>query len=142
MAESFGHGTTLHYSTDGGSTYTLIAEVISIDAVKSKRKKISKTTLASANEHHQFRAGLKETDAVKVKLQYNKTIFAATYTLFNAASASAAIKWKITLEDGSTSIGTGFIEEHDAVPKIDSEDILVYEFSVMPDSYWPFTAGS
>lgn len=139
MAETFGHGTVLAYSADG-VTYTDIDEVVSIDAVKGKRKKIKKTRLDSANEHEQFRAGLKETDELKVKVQYVKTIFATLLGFFNATSPQKY--WKITLADGSSTAGTGYISEIDQAPKADSEDILYFDFSVQPDSKWTFTAAA
>lgn len=94
-----GYGTTLSGSVSG-----TIAEIRSIGLPDQKVDDIDVTTMASPDKYKQFIAGLIDAGVITMQLLYTKAVYLQVQ---NALGTSQT--WTITLPDGSTFVGNGYI---------------------------------
>lgn len=137
---TWGYGTTLGYSAVGAGSYTTLTKIVEIDEKKIKTKKINITTLDSPNYTEECRPGMVEVDAFTVKMIWKKTVHNTLLTI--AKSSSANRDWKITLSDGSTLVGTGYIAEMSESPKASNEEVYMDNISFQPTGNWVFTPAA
>ncbi len=136
----WGHGTTVGYTTVGGSSYTDLADVIDVDEQQLKRAAIKTTTLTSANYTETKRAGMIEPDPLKLKIQYAKAEHNTLLGIFHNATPNR--DWKITLSDGSTITGTGFLSAMSQMPKASNDAVYENSIEITPVSKWTFTPAA
>lgn len=139
MSTDWGYGTTLGYSVVSANSYTTVGNIVEIDEKKLKRKRIDITTLGSANHTMESRGGMLDPQEFKFKLQYSKSVHVTLLGM--AVEASGNRDWKITLSDGSTAVGTGYISEFSEVPKSTVDDIYENEISIQAIGSWTFTSS-
>lgn len=130
MAETWGHGTTLKYGAVGAAyaDMTAFSNIEKIDAGKSKRKSIKKTTLTSASQTEEKRPGMIDQDAMKLEVQYVEAQHLTLHALFLAGTEQDFVF--CLGGDGLKIRRKGFLMEFDAVPKADNEDILHNNISI------------
>jgi len=137
---TWGYGTTLGYTTVGGNSWTTIAKIVEIDEKKIKRKVMKITTLDSPNNTEEQRAGLVEVQPFKFKMIWSKTDHGTLLTLGKAAAPNR--DWKITLSDGSTIAGTGFISEISEIPKASNDEVYMDNIEITPTGNWIYTPAA
>ncbi len=124
MAQSvstIGYGGTLEFSTDGGSTFTAVAEFKSGVLPSNSVEKVDRTHMQSPNRTREYTPGLGDPQDVEFVFNFNSADYQALYTL---ASAGTTAQWKHTLatEDNTT---TGAIYEYDGFLTVGAAETTV-----------------
>lgn len=111
MGESvstIGYGGTLEYSTDGGSTFTEVAEFKSGGLPTNSIDKVDRTHMSSPNRTREYTPGLGDPQDVEFVFNFNSGDYEDLLTLQTNRTIA---DWKHTLatEDGTT---TGAVYEY------------------------------
>ncbi|MBY6121814.1 hypothetical protein KUV64_22015 [Mameliella alba] len=111
MAESvstIGYGDKLEWSTDGGTTWTEVAELKTCDVPAHSVEKVERTHMSSPGRTKEYTPGLRDPQDVAFAFNFNSTDYAALYALETAGTVA---DWRHTLatEDGTA---TGAIYEY------------------------------
>ena len=87
-----GEGTILSYSSDGGTTYTDIAQLLSITPPGISRGSVKKTSLGDSAQR--FRGGkIPDYGEATFSIEYDTAVHSALVAL---VESSAALDWKIS----------------------------------------------
>lgn len=98
-----GEKTVLSYSTDNGSTYAAVAEVISVSGPKVSVASVDKTVLSDTAK--KFRPSA-QVDGGSVDFEVYFS-FGSHSSLIN--TLSSVVKWKILYDDGVECVFDGFL---------------------------------
>jgi predicted secreted protein len=102
MAGVDAFGTTWAISTDGGSTFTAVADVTNIDVLNIKVDTIDVSSHDSADQWREFIGGMKDAGELSMDVNYDP---AAHGTIFSNAGGDP-IPHKITLTDAGAAVVT------------------------------------
>ncbi|QEL13874.1 hypothetical protein [Limnoglobus roseus] len=95
-----GIGSTLGYSTDGGSTFTTIPECTSISITMGTHDKIENVHLGITDNTKDFLIGLSDPGEIAFKFNFAATVFTGLMAIKGMIkSGSNEIKWKVTGPD-------------------------------------------
>jgi hypothetical protein len=95
-----GIGSKIGYSTDGGSTFTDVAEVTSITLPSSEHSVIDVVHLGITDGYKDFLFGLADGGTVEFKFNYTATVYSALFALKGQKKTGANDnKWKISGPD-------------------------------------------
>lgn len=143
---TLGYGTDLSYSTNSGSTYSSVAQILEINGLAVKVTKVDQTGLLSPNKTRQKRPGLADVDDLTLKIIYKASMMASLVNLLTGAADGGAqtVLWRVTLPDGtstgSTAIFTGFISDLSLAVPLD--DNITQDMSITVTGAYTFTQGS
>ena len=99
MAYVIGAGTTVEYSTDGGTTYISLPEAYSIDAFGTEGSFVDATTLSDTTK--KYVADIKDTPDINLVVNHSKGSTAVS-GLLTAASNGETVKVRISFPDTTT----------------------------------------
>lgn len=137
---TWGYGTTLAYAPLGGSSWTTITKIVEIDAKKIKRAPIKVTTLDSPNRTDEFRPGMVQVEPFTAKMIWKKT---QHHTLLEMCKAADPTRdFRITLSDGTTIAGTGWISGISEIPKASNEEVYMDDVEFHPSGAWVETPAT
>ncbi len=137
MADIIGYGATLGYSTDSGSNYTTVTEVLELDKPEVTVNNVKRSNLSSASAAHEYFAGMLESGEVAFKIAFQKSVEAALY-----AQMRVTLYWKVTLADsGSTWVFQGHITSFGG-GGIPMDDIVTTPIKIKLTGKPVFTAGT
>ncbi len=124
------YGTTIGYSAIDAGSYTTVLAVDEIDEQKLKRKKIDITHLASPDNTMEYRAGMVEPEAFKIKVQYQAAQHAVLYAM--SISATPNRDWKVTFSDATTGTFRGYLSTFPPIPKAKVDDVYEADIEIQP----------
>lgn len=109
-----GYGDVLEWSTDGGTTWTDVAELRTCDIPTHTVEKIERTHMGSPGRTKEYTPGLRDVNDVSFTFNFNSADYAAIFALETAGTVA---NWRHTLapNDGET---TGAIYEYDGFVEI------------------------
>lgn len=143
---TFPAGTLLSYDTDGVSTYTDLAEIISITPAQLKREPSPNTNLESTDRIIARTAGMIDTGEASFRVYFTKTQF---NTLLGFFASGTAYYWKVSfplIDSESTksiAVWQGYISgvDFESIER-DSNDKISVNFTMTNTATITFTAGS
>lgn len=149
-AETHPAGTLLDYSTDGGSTYTNLADVVKLTPPKLKKSVGKKTKLNATSLAASKMRGWVECEPCKATIQFKGSTFPTLKTLFLKGPQDTYEVYRIKLPllaDGTatnaTLIWTGFISELPfSEAAVDTDQVYESEITIEVDGLFVFTAAS
>src|SRR6185503_13040421 len=102
-----GYTTTLEFSTDGGSTWTFVNDLASVEGPEAQFKESDNTTLKSPNKVILATPGWQEVGDFKFQVYGHKTQgWGTLYTAF-LSGATTAYEWRVTCPKLSTESVSG-----------------------------------
>jgi hypothetical protein len=127
-------GTKIEYSTNGGSTWTELAEVINVMGPKKKRKAIDVTVLRDSAKRK--KAGKPDYGQATMEVGFTKANFAIISGWFDAGTVFLA---RITDASTSTEAFTTFVT--DLERKFQDDEKVVADLTLEADGTSVFTAA-
>lgn len=137
------YGDTLEYSTDGGTSWTAIAEARNIDLPTHSVGKVDRTHMGSPNRTKEYTPGLRDINDVSFSFNFNSSDYENLYTL-EAAATVAQWRHTLALNDGETTNATyvynGFVEISGAPREV--EGVTEVSATIKRTGTATFTAAS
>lgn len=100
MAGIDAFGTKWSFSTDGGTTFTDVADVTNIDALNIKADTQDVSSHDSPDQYREKIGGMKDGGSLSMEVNYDPTLHAAILTNIGGTP----IKHKVTLTDADASV--------------------------------------
>lgn len=132
-----GVGTTLQYSTDGGTTWNSLAEVLNISGPGMTRDTIDTTALDTSGGYRTFIAGFKNPGTLTFNASFEKSQYNTLKTQFES---DTLVKYKVTTPDNSTFEFDGLVTEMPLT--IPPDDKITMDVTIQISGQVTFTAGS
>ena len=95
MAKYKGKGTKLQYSTDSGTTFVDVAQVIDVSPPGQSGNSIQATTHDSVGNHHEFIAGLRDGGEVPLSIAYDPEDTASHAKLEELFDSGEVVTWRV-----------------------------------------------
>lgn len=113
-----GLGTILEYSTDSGTTWKQVANLLDIKPHASSVGKIKTSTHSTTGDNTYRPMGLGEPGETEYSLLYDKTAYGALMTL---KTAKTVAQWRVTYKDAATDVTNGFLSECKVVTPMEGD---------------------
>lgn len=130
-----GFGTILEYSTDNGSTWQQIANLLDIKPAGKTSNKIKKTTHSTTGGSNQYRAGLGEPGETEATLMYDKTALNVLNGIYREDA-----QWRVTYNDEATDVWGGYLAEIKPNTPLDGDATI--EIKIQHSGADTFTPGT
>ena len=111
---TIGYGDTLEFSTDGGTNWTAITELLKCDVPTTSVEKVERTHMGSPNRTNEYTPGMRDPNDVSFGFNFNGSDYAAIYAL-EAAGTVAEWRHTLSLNEGEA---TGAIYEYNGFVEI------------------------
>ena len=132
-----GVGTKLEYSTDGGTTYTALAQVLNIGGPGMTKDTIDTTALDTADGYRTFIGGFKNPGTLTFTANFEKTQY---NTLKGQFEGDTLVNYKLTTPDGSTFEFIGLVTEMPLT--VPTDDKITMDVTIQISGTVTFTAGT
>lgn len=137
------YGSRCYYSSDGGSTYTELADMKQIGVPPTDTPDVDVTPLADSDDYRQFRLALSVAGELDCKQFFNKTRMSALQTL-----ARTKLKWRIRVPDSATVANCskiefdGWLKIPQLSPLSDPDEPVTIDFKVKLTGKVTWTQGT
>jgi hypothetical protein len=110
-------GTILEYSTDSGTTWLQIANLLDIKPHKRTAGKRKTTTHSTTGGVNTYKAMLGEPGTTEFVLLYDKTAYGVIAALWR----TSGVQWRVTMGDSATDKVNGFLSEYGPGTPLDGD---------------------